>query len=246
MRECARCRTRPAGLRRPPAAATRARRAAPQRAAGSDNGAAARPEPGSSGHRARLGMVGPARLHRRRVPPPARSVSGARSGCTWRRCRALVGLVGMIRRASSRGLTPIPFTPEIGGLLAFGGAMLVGIPFSFWPGGSVKDFVDIYLKVLVIVVLMIHALDRAERIDRLIVLIVAELRVRRGPVDVRLHARDSCRQRRPPDRRSRGAYTATRTTSPSTWWCSCRLRSRPYSSRDRRPGVSWRHCAPAS
>jgi O-antigen ligase len=85
---------------------------------------------------------------------------------------ALVGLVGMISSRVSRGLPPAPFTPEIGGLVAFGGAMLVGIPFSFWPGGSFKDFVEIYLKVLVVVVLMIHALDRAERIDRLMVLIV--------------------------------------------------------------------------
>ena len=139
--------------------------------------------------------------------------SGRWSGCISRRCTALVGLGGMITSRVSRGLTPAPFTPEIGGLLAFGGAMLVGIPFSFWPGGSVNDFVEIYLKVLVIVVLMIHALDRAERIDRLIVLMVAELRVRRSPVGVRLHARDSSRRRRPPDRRSRGASTATRTTS---------------------------------
>ncbi len=85
---------------------------------------------------------------------------------------AIVGLVGMITARSSRGLTPMPFTPEIGGLMAFGGAMLIGLPFSFWPGGSVKDFLDIYLKVLVIVVLMIHALDRAERIDRFMGLIV--------------------------------------------------------------------------
>jgi O-antigen ligase len=78
----------------------------------------------------------------------------------------------MIVARTGKGLPPIPYTPEIGGLVAFGGAMLVGIPFSFWPGGSIKDFVDIYLKVLVIVMLMIHALDRAERIDRFTAMIV--------------------------------------------------------------------------
>jgi O-antigen ligase len=86
---------------------------------------------------------------------------------------AIIGLVGMIASRMRQGLPPIPYTPEIGGLFAFGGAMLIGIPFSFWPGGSVKDFVDIYLKVLVIVMLMLHALDRAERIDRFTSLIVA-------------------------------------------------------------------------
>jgi len=85
---------------------------------------------------------------------------------------AIVGLAGMIASRMSQGLPPIPFTPEIGGLCAFGGAMLIGVPFSFWPGGSVKDFVEIYLKVLVIVMLMLHALDRAERIDRFTALIV--------------------------------------------------------------------------
>jgi O-antigen ligase len=85
---------------------------------------------------------------------------------------ALVGLVGMVTWRMSRGLSPTPFTPEIGGLIAFGGAMVVGMPFSFWPGGSFKYFVEIYLKVLVIVVLMIHALNRAERIDRFTSMIV--------------------------------------------------------------------------
>src|SRR5215203_1679616 len=85
---------------------------------------------------------------------------------------AIVGLVGMIVARTGHGLPPMPYTPEIGGLLAFGGAMLVGIPFSFWPGGSIRDFVDIYLKVLVIVMLMIHALNSAERIDRFTALIV--------------------------------------------------------------------------
>ncbi len=85
---------------------------------------------------------------------------------------AIVGLVGMILARMGRGLPPIPYTPEIGGLAAFGGAMLVGIPFSFWPGGSFNTFFDIYIKVFVIVVLMIDTLDRTERIDRFTTLIV--------------------------------------------------------------------------
>jgi len=85
---------------------------------------------------------------------------------------AIVGLGGMIVARVTRGLSAAPFTPEIGGLLAFGAAMLVGIPFSFWPGGSAKEFIDVYLKVLVIVVLMIHCLDRPERLDQFTSLIV--------------------------------------------------------------------------
>jgi putative inorganic carbon (hco3(-)) transporter len=85
---------------------------------------------------------------------------------------AIVGLVGMIMGRTARGLPPMPYTPEIGGLLAFGGAMVVGIPFSFWPGGSFRDFTEIYVKLFVIVVLMIDTLNRAERIDRFTSLIV--------------------------------------------------------------------------
>jgi O-antigen ligase len=85
---------------------------------------------------------------------------------------AIVGLTGMVMGRLRRNLRPLPFTPEIAGLAAFGLAMAVGIPFSFWPGGSFNDFTDIYLKVFVIVVLMIHCLDRLERLDRYTWLIV--------------------------------------------------------------------------
>jgi O-antigen ligase len=85
---------------------------------------------------------------------------------------AIVGLTGMGMARLGRNLRPLPFTPEIAGLAAFGLAMAVGIPFSFWPGGSFRDFTDIYLKVFVIVVLMIHCLDRLERVDRYTWLIV--------------------------------------------------------------------------
>ena len=157
---------------------------------------------------------------------------------------ALVGLVGMITARLTR---PDPGAVHPGDRRPDGvrrcdagrHAVLV------LAGGSFKDFVEIYLKVLVIVVLMIHALDRAERIDRLIVLIV----VSSGFVAVLsvfdymrgIHVVRGDRLTAPS-----GGYTATQTTLRSTWWCSCRLRSRPYSSRVRRPGVSWRHCAPAS
>ena len=85
---------------------------------------------------------------------------------------AIGGLTGMVMARLARKLQPLPFTPEIGGLAAFGLAMAVGIPFSLWPGGSFKDFTDIYLKVFAIVVLMIHCLDRLERLERYISLMV--------------------------------------------------------------------------
>jgi O-antigen ligase len=50
--------------------------------------------------------------------------------------------------------------------------MLLSIPTSYWPGGSVQVFLDIYVKVLLIFVLLAHALDRPERLDQLTFLIV--------------------------------------------------------------------------
>jgi O-antigen ligase len=88
---------------------------------------------------------------------------------------AIVGLAGMVLGRLSRGDSPFPVTPEVIGLLAFGGAMVIGVPFSFWPGGSVKVIVEIYLKVLVIVMLMIHALDRPQRLSRFTGLIVLSI-----------------------------------------------------------------------
>jgi len=85
---------------------------------------------------------------------------------------AIVGLTSMVVARLGRKLRPLPFTPEIAGLAAFGLVMAVGIPFSFWPGGSFHDFTDVYLKLFVIVVLMIHCLDRLERLDRYTWLIV--------------------------------------------------------------------------
>jgi putative inorganic carbon (HCO3(-)) transporter len=163
------CRTRPSATA---AARVRARPTIPQRASGWDSGAAARPEPkvsrGSRRDWAWLGLLAFTIIVFLRPQDQVRALEWLHLA----EVSALVGLGGMVATRISRGLPPAPFTPEIGGLIAFGGAMLVGIPFSFWPGGSFNDFVDIYLKVLVVVVLMIHALDRAERIDRLVVLIV--------------------------------------------------------------------------
>jgi O-antigen ligase len=85
---------------------------------------------------------------------------------------AVLGLVTMGVRRLQRGLTPIPLPPEVIALLAFGAAMLIGVPFSFWPGGSIADFTNIYVKLLAIVVLAVHALDRVERLEQLTWLIV--------------------------------------------------------------------------
>jgi putative inorganic carbon (hco3(-)) transporter len=77
-----------------------------------------------------------------------------------------LGLAGMVIARLQRGLPIVPLGPEALGLLAFAAAMVLGFPFSFWPGGSVSVFVEVFVKVVVIALLMLHALDRPTRIDR--------------------------------------------------------------------------------
>jgi O-antigen ligase len=85
---------------------------------------------------------------------------------------AIVGILGMVLGRAARGKRLIEVTPEVLGVAAFGAAMLASIPLSYWPGGSVSVFLDIYVKVLLIFVLLAATLDRSERLDRLILIIV--------------------------------------------------------------------------
>ena len=85
---------------------------------------------------------------------------------------ALVGLAAMVAKRLARGLSPVRLTPEIAGLLAFGGALVFSTPFSFWPGGSVEVITGLYVKVLLIVVLMVNSINSARRLQRFSWLIV--------------------------------------------------------------------------
>ena len=85
---------------------------------------------------------------------------------------AIVGILGMVIGRAARGQTIVRLTPEVIGVCAFGAAMLASMPTSFWPGGSVGVFLDIYVKLLLIFVLLAATLDRPERLDQLTFLVV--------------------------------------------------------------------------
>jgi O-antigen ligase len=85
---------------------------------------------------------------------------------------AVVGIVAMVLGRLSRGLPVVRVTPEVVGVCAFGAAMLASIPLSFWPGGSVAVFLDVYIKLLLIYVLLANTLDRPARLDQLTFLVV--------------------------------------------------------------------------
>jgi O-antigen ligase len=77
---------------------------------------------------------------------------------------ALGGLVAMGMGRLGRGLPLTRVTPELLGVLGLGAVMLVLAPFSIWPGGSVKTFTELYVKVLLIFVLIHNTLTTPERV----------------------------------------------------------------------------------
>jgi putative inorganic carbon (hco3(-)) transporter len=85
---------------------------------------------------------------------------------------ALISIAGLVTGRLARRLPVSVFTPEIGGIIAFGLAMIASIPMSIWPGGSVNVLTDVGIKVFLIFVLLVNTLDRPERLDQLTFMMV--------------------------------------------------------------------------
>jgi O-antigen ligase len=79
---------------------------------------------------------------------------------------ALGALAAMIFGRLGRGLTVTRVTPELAGVVALGGAILLTAPFSVWPGGAIATFTDLYIKVILIFVLMVNTLTSPKRIEQ--------------------------------------------------------------------------------
>ena len=71
---------------------------------------------------------------------------------------ALSALAAMVFGRISKGLTFTKVTPELIGVFALAGVILLTVPFSIWPGGAVQTFTDLYIKILLIFMLMINTL----------------------------------------------------------------------------------------
>lgn len=85
---------------------------------------------------------------------------------------AIVGIAPMVLHRFSSRQPVFRVTPETLGLLAFGAAILLSVPFSIWPGGSFGLFTDSFLKLLVVFVLMMNTLTTPSRIGQITWLIV--------------------------------------------------------------------------
>jgi putative inorganic carbon (hco3(-)) transporter len=85
---------------------------------------------------------------------------------------AFIGLGAMIAGRVKRNQSVIPLTPETIGLLFFGFVMLGTVPFSIWPGGALSEFIETYLKVVMVFILMVNTLTTPKRLEQLSWLIV--------------------------------------------------------------------------
>jgi hypothetical protein len=87
---------------------------------------------------------------------------------------AIAGLAAMAARRLRSGKTIAKVNAEVIGVIMLGGVILLTIPFSFWPGGSLKMFSDIYVKIILIFALMISTITTPRRLRQMTwVMIVA-------------------------------------------------------------------------
>jgi O-antigen ligase len=85
---------------------------------------------------------------------------------------AAIGLGAMVFLNLSRGKPLTRMTPELAGVIALGVVILATVPTSIWPGGSVRVFTDLYLKVALIFMLMVNTITSPKRIERICWVIV--------------------------------------------------------------------------
>src|SRR5689334_16929218 len=80
---------------------------------------------------------------------------------------AIAGLLAMASRRLSSGQTVAKINAEVIAIVALGGVILVTLPFSIWPGGTLKVFSDVYVKIILIFALMISTLTSPKRIQQM-------------------------------------------------------------------------------
>src|SRR5262245_46245222 len=85
---------------------------------------------------------------------------------------AIAGLAAMAVRRLRTGQTIAKITPEVIGVIVLGGIIVFTIPFSIWPGGSVKVFSDIYVKIVLIFALMVSTITSPRRLRQMTWLMV--------------------------------------------------------------------------
>jgi putative inorganic carbon (hco3(-)) transporter len=85
---------------------------------------------------------------------------------------AVAGLAAMAVRRMASGQTIVKINAEVIGVMALGAVIVITIPFSFWPGGSLALFSDVYVKIILIFALMISTITSPRRLYQMTWLII--------------------------------------------------------------------------
>jgi O-antigen ligase len=85
---------------------------------------------------------------------------------------AVVGLIAMVFVNLGRRQSPIRVTAEVAAMGLLGIVLLVGVPFSIWPGGSFGVFTSLYIQVALIFLLMVNTVTSPRRVERICWVIV--------------------------------------------------------------------------
>ena len=89
---------------------------------------------------------------------------------------AFIGLSAMVALNLGKRQPITRMTPELRGMLALTAVLLATVPTSFWPGGSLHVFTELFSKVLLIFVLMVNTVTSPRRIERICWVIVPAMR----------------------------------------------------------------------
>jgi putative inorganic carbon (HCO3(-)) transporter len=85
---------------------------------------------------------------------------------------AAIGLTAMVALHAGRRQSLIRVTTELTAVLVLGAIMLIGVPLSFWPGGTLAFFTSYYLQVSLIFLLMVNTVTSPARVERICWVIV--------------------------------------------------------------------------
>jgi O-antigen ligase len=80
---------------------------------------------------------------------------------------AIIGIGPMLLHRFARRLPVFRVTPETVGVFVLGFVILATTPFSIWPGGAMAVFLDVYIKIIVVFVLMMNTLTTPKRLEQI-------------------------------------------------------------------------------
>jgi putative inorganic carbon (hco3(-)) transporter len=87
---------------------------------------------------------------------------------------AITGLAAMAVRRLRSGQSIVKVNPEVVGVFMLGAVIVLTMPFSIWPGGSLQMFSDIYVKIILIFALMMSTITTPRRLRQMLwIMIVA-------------------------------------------------------------------------